>query len=1018
MRPSQRLLLPGLALALLAILWICSRTLGTSGGGEISFSGDREVLAAEEEGLQLPGTESDEVDADRDGREQRREILVPDPPPTEEELAAAEENQGTRLFGTVTRAGGVPVEGAKIVLRRAQGWIATPADLEEMSALPSTGPVHEAETDAEGVFELWNVEAGAAALSIRAGGFSPLSRENLPVPQHESYDLGTFPLELGVGVSGQVIGPRGRGVEGVEILSAVSPDAGWLRLDLPGHGIPLARSDSEGQFAVDSLAPGSWHLIFDHPAYRVAELKGVTEPAGRTDPGKRVDLEAGLSIEGRVEGLDPIAEGPLRVTARRDREQPSGAADDVEGAEKHRPRHGEVLADGSFGVHGLAPGVRYKLRLARPRKPSPDDPEGLPERWRPVPGVDDAAVMAGAGQVVLTYRAESTVTLSVVDAETGRAVETLVVRVNGSRLGSGGVLKGDDEKPRSSFPGGEVRYEGLRPAEKGTPVTVRVRATGYEDLEKQGGMLWPGKTLEVGQVELVPAATVPVVVVDDETGDPIAGAQVLVARSFDSDALDQWVGRRGGQRPFENTKVRDAICNDRGVTEVTVWSASVCKVEAAAEGYLRGDPKQSIPPHQEKLELRLTRGARVEVVVIDGDGEPVAGMFVEHSVVGGGGGGGRMNGRLMSLGYFGEPEPGSKTNDNGVVTFDDLEAGRHRFRAVERRNPWGGRGASAGHEAEDELFLEEGGTAELELQVATRGGFRARILESGSPLAGGLARLSPIGDGEERDNFFFFGGVQEDPLTRVSDHAGRVSFAHLKVGSYELRISHPERRMTITREVEVVPEPIEQILEIGSAVIAGRILDPEGQPIAGVSISVSAASQRRSYDGGDYRVRITEDAEGDADWDVEQVKKWSIESDENGEYALRGVLPGVELSVHSSHRFVQGKTRQAGPLGTDEYLADFDFLLEPAGALRVKVPNLDRRDSRRVEVRVDRIGEDGKRRNRRTQRVRGWRPEVTLNSLPPGRWKVQLFVDRAKEALREVEVEEHPRQTARAELHL
>ena len=67
---------------------------------------------------------------------------------------------------------------------------------------------------------------------------------------------------------------------------------------------------------------------------------------------------------------------------------------------------------------------------------------------------------------------------------------------------------------------------------------------------------------------------------------------------------------------------------------------------------------------------------------------------------------------------------------------------------------------------------------------------------------------------------------------------------------------------------------------------------------------------------------------------------------------------------------------------------------------------------------MDRIGEDGKRRNRRTQRVRGWRPEVTLNSLQPGRWKVQLFVDRAKEALREVEVEVHPRQTARVELHL
>jgi len=1018
MPPPRHLFLPGLALALLAALRICSRTLGTFAGEVSGFLGERGVYAADVGGLHPGDDLAAGVSPGGGGREERREILAPPLPDPDEEGAAAEEDPGTRLHGRVTRRGGAPVEGATVVLRRSQGWIAPPADLEEMTALRNDGARHEALTDAEGVFVLRNVEACSAALAIRAAGCSPLSRDQVPIPEHESYDLGTFELELGVEVSGQVVGPKGRGVEGVLVLSAVSPDAGSLRLDLPGHGVPLTRTDADGGFVVGCLATGSWHLLFDHPDYRVAERTGVTEPAGSSERGVRISLEEGLSIEGRVEGIEGSAEAPLRVTARRDREQPSGAADDVVGAEKHRPRHGEVLGDGSFAVRGLAPGVRYKLRLERRRTAGDgEDPGGSPERWSSVRGVEDVAEMAGARDVLLSHRAEAKVTLSVVDARTGRPVERFLLTVSGRRLGGSGILKGDDDEPRRSFPGGEAASGGLRPSEQGTAVSVRVLADGYEELERSGSMLWPGRTLELGRVELQPAATVAVVVLDEASGQPIAGARVLAARSADAQALEEWAGRWKRRRPLGVSEVRDAVCDERGRAAVTLWSGSVCQVEGVAAGYLRGEARQSIPPHGEELELRLSRGATATVRVTDGDGRPVAGMPVEHTEVGAEASR-RGRGRMISVGYVGGGEPDEQTNDAGVIVFGDLPAGLHRFRAVERRNPWGGSGESAGGEAEGELVLAGGGVGELELRVPTRGGFIARILESGGPLSGGLVRLSPIAEagGDDENAFLRFGGGQEDPLTRVTDHAGRVSFDHLKVGSYELRISHPERRMTVTHEALVVRDPLEQVIEIGNATIAGRVLDPEGLPIEGVSITVASTERRRDYDGGDYRVRITEDAEGDPDWDFEQVKQWAIRSDRNGEYVLRGVLPGEELRVSARDPYVRGETRRAGPLGTDEYLAGFDFRLEPAGVLSVAVSSFSPGDSRRVEVRAERIGEDGKGLDGRTEQVRAWRPEVTLSSIPPGRWRVRLVVDRAEEALRELEVEVPPRQTVRIEL--
>lgn len=1013
--PSRpNLLLPLLALALLGGLYVCTRMLDTAGADSSVHGGTGEEALGGRTGLSPGGAEG--MAAAEEGGSSREDVVVEPVFLDEQEAEAALEEvpEGSRLNGRVVRKGGAGLAGATVIARKAQIWLSVPADVEEMPALYRDGPVYEALTDEEGRFTLYAVEPGNIALAIRAPGFAPLTRTQLPVPKHDEYDLGSFELELGVRLSGEVMGGRGKGLEGVSVLRAVSPDGGSIRLDLPGYGIPVTTTDAEGKFEVDSQPPGNWHLIFDHPDYRVAELKGHTEPAGQTEPGLYVALEEGLSIEGRVEGLDPAADGPLRVTARRDREQPSGAADDIDGSEKFRPRHAEVRLDGSFALKGLAPGQQYRLRLYRQRAPEEGDPEGLPERWVHVRGIDDELQMAGAKQVVIEYREDASLRLVAVDAESGRPLTTFIAHVSGEGLGGAGLLKEEGaEEPTSSFPGGEALFEGLRPGDEGSSSTVRVRCEGFEDFEKKNLMIRPGDELDLGEVRLERAKRVDVRVVDKESGEPIPGAHVFLAKSAEPEGLERWIKRTKG-RPWSDSTVRDGFTDAEGRASVTVWPDSICVLKASAEGYLPGEEGRSVVPHGEEVVLELDRGGHVTVRVLDDQSLPVAGMFVEHTAEADA----QENQNVFYWNPDGDVE--HKSNELGVVEFTNLAKGKHTFKALEKKNVWGGGGESAGHEAQDDVYLDLGESKELVLRVAARGGYEATLLQSGVPLSGALAKLTPL-EGDGNENMFWIGGRQEDPRSRVSDHAGRVRFKGLKVGRYDLKISHPERRMSLHREVLIEREPRPEVIELGLATIEGRVTDRNGDPLRGVDVTVQEVGDH-DWDGGDYRVRITEDDEGDAEWNYDEVKPWTIETDENGEYRLRGVRPEVELQMYFSDRYVVGGNRELHPLGPDEYLSGVDMQLERAGALRVELAGLARTDRRRVRLLLEREVDRGEGqepgKESRSTSIRSWRPTRTVNSLRAGVWTLKLTVDGASEPFHESQVVVRESETARVQARL
>lgn len=1009
MASQRRLVLPALLLLLSGAIWFCYSFLDAEGGANRSLGMGDEVLAGVGAGA-LPAPNSGGKGGLSETSSGRVEIEV-EPLVDPAELAAAEaeaeEPEGSRLRGKVVRAGGVPVAGALVKLRKTQRWFSLPADVEDMASMRSNGRLYEVETDEEGQFVFYAVPLGKYSLAIRAAGCAPLSRTDLEIPEHEDFDLGRFEMELGIQLAGKVVGLRGKGVQGVQVLCAVSPESGSTRLELPGHGIPLTTTDEEGRFEVDCLAPGSWHLIFDSPEYRVTELKGDTKPAGGTDRGLLVNLEPGLVIEGSVVGMDPVADGPLRVTARRNGDQPSGAAVEIEGSEKHRPRHAEVQADGTFVVRGLAAGVQFKLGLYRQDKAKPEDEEGVSRAWRKVRGVEDVKEMAGGGKVEFKYREEAAVLLVAKSSKSGKPLETFYVSVSGSRLGGSGTMKDESDEARYQFPGGEVRYENLLPAENGTEITVRLRAPAFEDFEKKGLMLRPGEELDLGEIELDPAPTTTVLVVDDESGKPIEGARVVCTKSSDSKSLKSWA-RWDRSRPLTTANVHDGVTDAKGIAKLTVWDGSICVAKAVAEGYQAGEEGRLIPPFTEQVELRLTRGGQITVKVVDGRGKAVAGMYVEHKIDG--------KNTNNNHRWDQDAQQENKTGDSGQVVFKNLAKGQHSFKVLEKLSTWGRGGESAGFEAEGDVFLNEGEISELELRVEARGGLTVTVLESGTPLEGALAKVSPV-EGGSNDDDWYWGGAGQDPRSKVSDHAGIVKYEGLKVGRYNFKVSHGDRRMVVQREVLIAAEPDHITVDVGLAVIEGRVIDPSGEPIERVSMTVYAKDGRNRYGGmNDYRVRITEDEDGDADWEMDQVKAWSIYTDRDGRYVLRGVTPEVVLRVSASHNYVVSENREVGPLGSEEYVSPFDFVLERAGALRVDIPGVDRKTRERMRLYLARMeGEEEK--ETRSTRMRSWRSYTSLNSMRPGTWKLKLVSDDQEEPLLEQTVTIRIAETTRLTLN-
>ncbi len=948
----------------------------------LALAGGQGVLAADPGGASAsldgvgPGGELARSDARTDaasaGTTTRSAIGSAEPAVAAPKVAARTK---TRVTGRVVDERGQGVPAARVWITTSEFWARIPLDL-EMEALPSRWlKIERADCDAEGRFAFEDLKPGRLRLAARGARFAPAYREDLETLRDHDVTLGDVALAPGVAVAGEVLGPDGKPAPGVRVLIAADCLARGGGIEVPGRGVPAGATDAQGRFRVDELAPGPFHLLFLAEGLALAELAGRTERAGEVQDGFVVRLDHGVEISGRISAEAGALPAELRVVARRAvKEESEAEGGDVEGSAapadaaefEARPRIALVAADGTFRVAGLRAGETYRLSVGQKRG----------DAWKPAGSTGSREERAPAAGVEIVYKPETAILARVVDDATGQPLEDLVVWAGTGRFRA---LRDEKNEVQRAFPLGAVRYGELRVQPNSKPGWLRISAPGYQDYERKDLRLAAAVELDVGEVRLKPERRIVVTVVD-AAGDPVDKARVIVTTE-NAERLRDWSRMPATQDLWGETSVRYGRTGPDGVVTLSSFPGKSVLVQVSARGFV---PSEALPLTLAKdsdhaLTLKLGRGASVLVRVRDGAGRAVPGVPVGHRLP-----------RTSEAGGEDQYDENVSSDARGESRFEALEAGVHAFRIQQEdgESSWWEQdgGAETREEPWQEVTLSSAAEVVLSLVAPPRGTLLGVVREGGRPLEGALVKLVPYVEG--RDSGWTWGGNGMDPFSSTTDHRGEYRIENRRAGEYVALVHHPERRMA--SEFRLVLGPGEQVQDfaLDQNAIEGRVTDPEGRPLAGVSIGIARAEAGIQMEPPHSMV-LSEDDRGNPNVEWRQARgDREAKTDAQGRYVLRGLVENVALHVHCQGDEVENKSSDAITLAPGEIRRSVDFVLRRAGRVQVEIAGALPDDAWFEVSFVQGTGE-----NESVQRqvwLGNWNRSETVGSIVPGTYTLRL----------------------------
>ena len=331
---------------------------------------------------------------------------------------------------------------------------------------------------------------------------------------------------------------------------------------------------------------------------------------------------------------------------------------------------------------------------------------------------------------------------------------------------------------------------------------VRLERSGFVDRELDPIEV-PAEGLDLGDVVLEEGVTVSGTTVDDR-GRPVGDAEVALDRSATM-MLFTPTTRADGAGRFE-------IPDLAGEGEVYL--------QARAEGYVPLSPvKVELPPEGD-VEVPMTRERVLTGRVVEtGDRAPVAGAQLELSQQREVTVGGSMQMSLAtSLG-------GTESDQQGMFRIPGLAPGSYSLTAQ----------ASGYRTAELAVTVPETGDPEPILVEIERGHAVDGVVLSadGQPVGGATVMATPAAS----QGFEHL--IGSNPSVQ-SGADGRFRLEGLSEGRHQVVASLDDDRVT---EVITVPvtAPVELRLERGRK-ITGRVVDPDGQPVANAEVGAFASS--------------------------------------------------------------------------------------------------------------------------------------------------------------------------------
>lgn len=651
--------------------------------------------------------------------------------------------RGRSAFGRVLGPDQRPVAGAQVSLRTAVA--AGPRERFRVALDPESLDTFEAVTGAEGRFDLGNLPTGRYDLKARGRGWAPLTVPNLEIPEgNRATDLGTLVLARGVALEGSVVDSAGKPVEGAEIrVNDTGQPVPFRRLEAGGE--PVGLSGLDGFFRIEDLRAGNTvDLSVARTGYGPGEAREVQVPA---EQPVRIVLQAVGAVSGRVVDPDgePVADASVRVDFR---PRTSGGFMAFSGA----PQADQTDAEGSFRITDVMPGPVGLVAQA------PGWQAGTVADLDLKPGEEKRGV-----EIVLSPAA---VLEGRVLSPSGRALPGAEVHLPPEGMRRSGYHRagtdGDGRYVLDSLPPGQLTVEATHP-DHGTArrqVELRVGDNSL-DITLEGGSEVSGRVI-------------------DETGAPVAGAQVILGTPDVFQVLRATTQSDGS---FRLAAVADGSYLARAIKE---GFAQAERVPVNVDG-------SSVPG----IELRLSRGG-VIVGRITG---------IELSELS----------RVQLLAWGGRGlAAGGRVEPDGSYRIDHVKEGEWRVRAEL---------PGTGLYAEGVARLEPGASeARLDLEMERGLELTGRVRRNGAPVSGEPLLL----DGPQR-------------TIGETDAGGRFRFQGLPPGLYSLRLGDRSGGQRHDQSIDLQADR-DVTIDLPAGDVTGRVVDAaDGSPLVDVTIQLLAA---------------------------------------------------------------------------------------------------------------------------------------------------------------------------------
>jgi protocatechuate 3,4-dioxygenase beta subunit len=844
---------------------------------------------------------------------------------------AAEEGSAY-IHGRVVDAVGKPLADAHIEVR-AGGARGFPAGMH----FPGMESLEAGSTRSatDGTFRVAVSQVGDLRLNVRKRGYT-LLRRDVAVTEGSDTPLGDLALDRGVVLSGVVVDSAGRPIAGAQIHKPIERTQGDFMIFSPASQGPVAATTGhDGKFEVAHQAVGPWSLTISSEKHPSEKAEGETTQAGQHESGIHVVLDDGFSIQGRVTGI-PAGEGGLLVRASEKASSPLGGIDfggiELMGGGR---READVESDGSFAIEGLRRDTEYSLRVR----------VADAQVW--TGGARSATVKALAGStgVELEYSAGAALVFQVVDGRTGDPLTNFMVEA-----GIDWTMPHEDQE----FEDGRVRYGNLRPRGDNSKARVKISAVGFGDYAQDGIAIRADEEVDLGVIRMISASVIRVTVLDEETNEPVEGARVTLTPETNPGqnvvferSLAFGATELGEDMPMFGGEGESGKTDENGVAVVPNLPGETCTLRVTSKQHAPYRSAEFLAPSvgDGEREVQISRGGSVNVLALDTAGEPLEGVRVKHQAPGSGAMGQMMGG-----------PSGSKTDDEGRVAFDRLEAGEHMFKLEEDNPKTQGGGmlflsSPGGPDADmsdwTAVVVAGGQMADITLHAAPRSSVHGIVTEAGSLLSG--AKVSLLKPEKEGD---MMGGMMGFPsfgggTSATTDSQGRYSFDDIRADEYRIEVTHPTREMPTFVPVEFGQGENKENINLRVAIVEGRVTDEAGEAVSGARVSAqrvtgSAGGQRMVFalamDDGDGETIISNGPGGKA-----------TKTDEDGRYLLRGVASEVEIEVSANSGSFQPASETL-TLGADEVRGNVDLLMRKAGEIKVTVLLADGSQAREVLI--------------------------------------------------------------------